>query len=286
MPLPLALFLPLAAQVGPGTALPQAPIEIHHRRPDAAPASTSAPVRIAAPPSRMESCLALARSDPASALDLAETWRKEAQGAARAEPGHCLGVALSELGRWDEAEAAFVQARDDTPEDDRQNRATRGAMAGNAALAAGSPGRALAALDTAHTDALAARQTQLTGEISIDRARALVALGKPDEAVGALAEARANAPRNPQAWLLSATLARRQGKLAEAQAEIEMAAQLLPVDPEIGLEAGVIAVLSGHDDAARKSWQSVISAAPGSTFAKTAQSYLDQLGPPPPPSGK
>jgi TolA-binding protein len=60
---------------------------------------------------------------------------------------------------------------------------------------------------------------------------------------------------------------------------IERAAQLFPVDPEIGLEAGVIAVLSGRDEAARKSWLSVIKAAPNSPSAKTAQGYLDQLGP-------
>ena len=44
----------------------------------------------------------------------------------------------------------------------------------------------------------------------------------------------------------------------------------LPRDPQVGLEAGVIAVLSGRDDAARKSWQSVIAAAPDSDEAKTA----------------
>ena len=54
----------------------------------------------------------------------------------------------------------------------------------------------------------------------------------------------------------------------------------MPVDPEIGLEAGVIAILLGHEEAARKSWQSVISAAPGSGAAKTAQGYIDQLGAP------
>ena len=157
-------------------------------------------------------------------------------------------------------------------------------FAANAALAAGAAQRALPLLDLAHTDALAGNRDDLTGEIAIDRARALVALGRSEEASIALAEARAKAPDNPQGWLLSATLARRQGKLAEAQPEIEMAAKLLPGDGEIGLEAGVIAVLGGRDAAARQSWQSVIAAAPGSDAARTAKSYLDQLGPPPPPS--
>ena len=41
----------------------------------------------------------------------------------------------------------------------------------------------------------------------------------------------------------------------------------------------MIAVLAGHDEAARKSWQSVIVAAPGSAAATTAQGYIAQLGP-------
>jgi hypothetical protein len=42
----------------------------------------------------------------------------------------------------------------------------------------------------------------------------------------------------------------------------------------------VIAALSGHDDAARQSWQSVLATAPGTPQAQQAQGYLDQLGAP------
>ena len=85
-------------------------------------------------------------------------------------------------------------------------------------------------------------------------------------------------PDNAQAWLLSATLSRRDGDLATAQTRIERAAMLAPLDPAIGLEAGLIAALGGRDEAARRSWQSVIEAVPGSAEAATAQGYLDQLG--------
>jgi Flp pilus assembly protein TadD len=95
-----------------------------------------------------------------------------------------------------------------------------------------------------------------------------------------LAEARQANPKNPDAWLLSATLSRRQGKLAEAQAQIEQAGSLEPRDPAIGLEAGVIAVLSGRDAAARKSWESVVAAVPESDAARTATGYLAQLATP------
>lgn len=281
MPLPLALIVPFAAQIGPGGALPQAPLEIHHRR-EARSAPAPEPANI--PAGRYAACLALTQSDPQAAAASAQAWRAGLAGPVRAQAEHCLGVAETAQGHWREAETAFTSAREATPAEDHPQRARRAAMAANAALAAGSAQRALSLLDQAHTDALAGNRDDLTGEIATDRARALVALGRSDEAAIALTEARAKAPANPQGWLLSATLARRQGKLAEAQAEIEMAAKLLPGDGEIGLEAGVIAVLSGHDDAARQSWQSVITATPGSAAAQTAKSYLDQLGPPPPPS--
>ena len=61
-------------------------------------------------------------------------------------------------------------------------------------------------------------------------------------------------------------------------------ATLAPLDPEVGLEAGVIAALGGRDEAARKSFTSVIHAAPGSDLARRAQQYLDQLGPAAAPS--
>ena len=118
----------------------------------------------------------------------------------------------------------------------------------------------------------------LLGEVQIDRARALVALKREAEAGEALVEARTSAAANPLAWLLSATLSRRQGKLAQAQAQIATAAELAPHDAEVGLEAGVIAMLTGNEAAARKSWQSAIAAAPASEAAATAKGYLAQLG--------
>ena len=128
--------------------------------------------------------------------------------------------------------------------------------------------------------ALAAGDKQLAGDIQVDRSRALVALNREDEAGMALDEARSASPRNAEGWLLSATLDRRKGNLVEAQAKIEQAALLAPSDPEIGLEAGVIAMLSGREDAARRSWQSVQTIAPDTPAAETATSYLAQLGKP------
>jgi Flp pilus assembly protein TadD len=153
-------------------------------------------------------------------------------------------------------------------------------MAGNASLAKGAPNLALGDFDKARADALAVGDKQLAGDIQVDRSRALVALGREDEARMALDEARNTSPQNAEAWLLSATLYRRQGNLIEAQAKIEQAALLAPSDPEIGLEAGVVAVLGGREDAARRSWQSVQTIAPGTPAAETAAGYLAQLDKP------
>jgi Flp pilus assembly protein TadD len=80
--------------------------------------------------------------------------------------------------------------------------------------------------------------------------------------------------------LLSATLSRRTGDLAAAQSQIEQAATLDPRDPAIGLEAGVIAALAGRDEAAKKSFESVIAASPDSAQGIAAKQYLAQLAQP------
>ena len=275
MPLSALLFLPLALQAGNAQPLPQAPLEIHRKRKPADPA-VRPPIRLA---SKLDQCLSQAKDDPATAEDLARAWLGTAKGSGRAEPGHCLGVALSGQEQWGDAAEAFMAARGDTPASERGNQARLAAMAGNAWLAQGKPDAALTALDTAHGDALGANDPHLAATLSIDRARALVMLKREGDAAAALAEARSGAAQDPQAWLLSATLSRRQGQLDAAQQQIQQAATLAPLDPEVGLEAGVIAALGGRDAAARQSFSSVIKAAPDSEAAKRAQQYLDQLGP-------
>ncbi len=227
---------------------------------------------------RLTVCLDQARTDPATAIVTASTWIGEASGPDLAFPNQCLGIAYTRLLRWEAAERAFLAGRDAAMADNRILRARLAAMAGNSALADGRHEDALADLALAVEDARAANDTVALGEIQIDRSRALVALGRTEEAVQALADARRDAPQNAFGWLLSATLSRRGGDLAAAQAQIETAAGLEPLNPAIGLEAGLIAALSGRDDAARKSWQSVIETAEGGPEADAARAYLDQLG--------
>jgi tetratricopeptide (TPR) repeat protein len=221
-----------------------------------------------APPSFEEArrfvCLDQARTDPTAAILTASTWLRESTGAER-------------LSRWQAAEEAFLLAHDLAPDTDHAFRAKLATMAGNAAIAQDQNLGALADFEIALADAEKAGDTRLAGDIQVDRARALVALERPGDAAEALVIARRDAPQNPETWLLSATMSRRLEQLEIAQSQIETAAGLDPRNPAIGLEAGVIAILSGREDAAVRSWRSVIEFAPDSPEAATARSYIAQL---------
>lgn len=278
----MSIILALLLQVGPnplGGSLEGAD-DLMRDRPPREPAVSSEPSPTSAPTSTwLESCFAQLESDPARAHAMAQIRRSETSGTDRVLANHCLGTAASELGLWDDARAAFVAARDETPEAEIRMRARFAALAGNAALASGDATGALGLLALAERDARIAAAAPLAALAAIDRARALVTLGRSDDALAALEAATTLAPGRSEGWLLKATLLRRIGQLDEAQAAIERAALLSPADPVIGLEAGVIAMLAGREDAARQSWQSVIDLAPESLTAATAKDYLAQLGP-------
>lgn len=224
-------------------------------------------------------CIALLATDASRAHTMAQIKRNESTGAERAVANHCLGLAATELGLWDDAASAFRAARDDAPDDQPSARARFGIMAGNAVLEGGDAQRAVLLLELAKEEAQRAGNATLEAIAGTDLARAMVAADLPEEALAELVRASSLQPDNPENWLLRATLLRRLDRLEEAQQAIEQAGTLAPLDTLIGLEAGVIAVLSGRDDAARASWQSVIAVDPGSPEALTAQTYLDQLGP-------
>lgn len=278
----MSLFLALLMQIGPNpnpSVNPTSPFppEMLNRRPRPAPVQTPPEPQM---PSLLRACLNAVDSDPAAGLARSGQWLESAKGTDRSLALRCRGSALAAMGNWDDAGATFLSARDALPNEDGAGRARLAAMAGNASLAKGASNLSLGDFDKARADALAAGDKQLAGDIQVDRSRALVAMNREDEAAMALDEARSASPQNAEAWLLSATLYRRKGNMIEAQAKIEQAALLAPSDPEIGLEAGVIAMLSGREDAARRSWQSVQTIAPGTPAAETATGYLAQLNRP------
>ena len=274
----MSMLLALALQVGYHPGVPDtlgAPDELVNRPPR--PERSDTPSN---PTSAwLADCLKQLETDPARAHTQAQIKAGETSGADRVIANHCLGLAATELGLWADARTAFLAARDETPEKEHAARARFGTMAGNAALGAGQAEDALALLAAAETDARAAGSAPLEAFAALDRARALVALEREQEAIGALAAATRLAPDMGEGWLLTATLFRRLGRLEDAQEAIEKAARLAPMEVGVGLEAGVIAVLAGRDEAARQSWQSVIATQPDSLAAQTAKEYLAQLGP-------
>ncbi len=255
------------------------PLPIPRRRPQAEVEADAGMERPNLPDQdRLTACIAKAARDPQAALADARSWAAEGRDAGQnVRANHCLGLILSNAGDFEGAQAAFAQGVAGIPKEQEVAAVPLMAMAGNAALAGGKPEEALRWFDRAVAVKGYADNAAL-GAVQADRSRALVALGRLAEAGGALDEVHRLAPEDAEGWLLSATLARRNGDLPRAQRDIEIAAKYAPRDPRIGLEAGVIAVLDGRDEAARKSWTSVISADPDGEAGKVAKSYLEQLG--------
>ena len=276
MTLSLAPLALLFMQVGPNPsagAMPGIPDELANRPPRAE--STEPQVQ-----PRLATCLRQASNTPDAALDYAQGWRETAEtDLEMAQSAHCLGLALVQLDRMGEAREIFELASAEAPADNLAYAARLNAMAGNAALAEGDMENALVLLDRAGGQALAAPDGALAADLRVDLARVLVRMGRQENAAEALSEAREADGDDAQAWLLSATLSRRLSRLGEAQQQIERAALLSPRNPQVGLEAGVIAALSGREEAARKSFQSVLDVAPDSPQADQAREYLAQIAP-------
>lgn len=274
----LSLLLTLLLQVGPHTSVPDT-MELPEELVNRPPRETANHTPTNPTSAWLSECLDQLDEDPARAHTQAQIRSKETRGTDRVVANHCLGLAATELGLWQDARAAFLAARDETPADQMSTRARFGTMAGNAALAGGDAEAAATLLAAAQADARSAASATLEALAAIDTSRALVALERPQDALKALATATRLEPDHAEGWLLTATLFRRMDRLSDAQEAIEQAAKLAPMEADIGLEAGVIAVLSDREEAARRSWQSVIDTQPDSLAAQTAARYLEQLGP-------
>ncbi len=270
-------LLAVALQVGPNpNALPltNGHDELANRAPRGEQGEAADPSSI-----WLAECLAVLEHDASRAHTLAQLHRNAHTGADRVLANHCLGLAATELTLWQDAITAFTAARDETPAEEVSARSRFALMAGNAALASGDATAANGLLGEAQTLAQEASAGTLEAIAATDLARAQVALNLPEAALQSLDRATLLDPTNPESWLLKATLLRRLDRLDDAQTAIEQAGINAPRDPLVGLEAGVIAVLAGRDEAARASWQSVIDLGPQSPAALTAQDYLAQLGP-------
>ncbi len=224
-------------------------------------------------PPRFARCMDLATSDPAAGQQEAVRWRTEGGGVLARQ---CLGVAYANDGKWAAAAGAFEDAAHEAETAKNARAANYWAQAGNAWLAAGDAVKARAAIDAA----LAANTLEglELGEANLDRARASVAAGDLEGARSDIDRALNSADKDPLAWLLSATLARRMNDLPRAAKDIAEALRRSPDDAAVQLEAGNIAAASGKEADARTAWARVIELAPGSPAAGNARVALEQFG--------
>lgn len=221
---------------------------------------------------KFDQCLDAAIDNPESGIKVAEAWRM-ADGGYLAR--QCLGFAYAQQERWLPAMTAFNQAADEADVARDPASAQLWAQAGNAALAAGEAMKAQTYFDAALARGLPEGFEK--GEVHLDRARALVALGKLPEARGDIDKALIQVPQDPLAWLLSATLARRMDNLALAQAHIAKAVSLANDDASVALEEGNIGVLSGTDNVAKAAWERAVKLSPASPAGKAAAENLKRL---------
>ena len=249
------MILFLLAQAA--TAMPMGPASV-------GPASTER--------TRYEHCLDRANADPAGAEAEAGAWRVAGGGFLA---NQCLGMAYSRKGRWSAASAAFEAAATAAEKAKNARSSNYWAQAGNAWLAAGDASKARAALDAAIASGTLTGMD--LGEAHLDRARALVTANDTEGARDDLDRALGEVPKDPLAWLLSATLARRTGDMPRAQKDIAEALRLGGDDSDVQLEAGNIAAKAGDAAGARAAWQQAADMRPDSVSGKAAAAALQQF---------
>ncbi len=223
---------------------------------------------------KFQECLNMAIDDPASGVRFAQAW---AVDGGSFPAGQCRGFAEARAEHWDAAAGAFEAAAGEAQKVGAVFDSARlFAQAGNAALAGGEGEKARGYFDAALGHGLPDGLEK--GEIYLDRARTLVAMGDVKGARSDIDLAIKHAPEDPLGWLLSATLARRQQDLVRARADIAEAKKRAPDDASIALEEGNIAILSDDEAGAKAAWQRAVTIAPQSDQAKAAQESLAQLG--------
>jgi len=229
----------------------------------------------AAPPStapRYEACLRLVDENPTKAITEADAWRIAGGGLPARQ---CLGLAFVAAERWGPAALAFEQAARDAEIQQDGRAANLWVQSGNASLAGDDPGKARMAFDRAL--ALPTLSPAMRGEATMDRARASVVANDPAAARADLDQALKLVPSDPMGWLLSATLARRQGDLDRATTDIREALRLAPGEAAVAYEQGNIAYEKGQPDMARGAWQRAVDIDKNGSTANIARMAIAKL---------
>lgn len=245
-----------------GLALPCAALAADKTAPIAPPSVTPKD-----PAQRYTACMALTKTRPTDAWEMALTWMGEGGG----EPAdHCGAVALIGLKQYKEA-ARRLEALATGSHNDPQIRAGMLAQAGQAWILDGDPGRAYA------DQTAALKLTPAQADLLIDRAESS-ALGRNwQDAVVDLDQAIGLAPNRADVYVYRATAKRELNDLKGAGADIAQALALDPNAPDAWLEDGNVKRLAGDKTGAHKSWSQVLRLAPQSPAADSARANLEKL---------
>lgn len=226
-------------------------------------------------PTRYAACIEMAPKDPARAMQMAYAWRIEG-GDVPAR--HCLAVAQMNARHYVEALKSY-EAAGQASEAARDGQAIAlWRQAGEAALIAEQPAEAVRFL----TRALAKPgglelSPRAEADLLTARAEAQVAAGKPDAAMADLTRATELSAEYFTPWLLKATLARRGGDVATAEAALLKAAALAPESADVELEAGNIAAAKGEMTVARQAWEAAAADAPDAPAGQAAAAALGRM---------
>jgi tetratricopeptide (TPR) repeat protein len=255
--------------------LPGAAIAAQQDRPNAPPLLSAPPATVPKPlrpadsdAASYESCMKLARDDPAAGRRQAQEWQKRGGG----HPSdHCFAVALIGLRQYKEAATrleALGHAMVRAPEGVRAGVFDQ---AGQAWMLAGDPARAYAAAG------LAVELRPDDPELLLDRAEAAGAAGWYDKAVPDLDRVLKADPSRVEALIYRAAADRALGRLDPAFDDIAQALKLAPDSIPALLERGNIRSLRGDKEGARLDWERVAAISPGSPSAEAAKKNLDRL---------
>ena len=218
-----------------------------------------------------ESCMQRVHQRTEDALERALAWEQAGGGTAAR---HCAAMALAAIGNLGAAaDQLEALAWDLPPETSDAARAAVLAQAGQFWFDAGQPAKA---------DALLSAALDLTPrdpDIRIDRAMALAATGRLQDAIIDLSASLVLAPRSIQALVLRASAYRKSDRPEDALADLDRALDLDPAHPSALLESGLLHRDLGDETAARKDWRAVIEAHPDDQAAAIARQYLATLPP-------
>lgn len=222
-------------------------------------------VEPAAAQDRYETCLRLAREQPAQGLERAQEWRRDGGGVAAR---HCAAAALAELGRHGEA-AAHLRAVADAVD-----REARPALLAELAWLLMLDGRADQA-EQVQSEALALVPNDL--ELRIDRAISRADRGRWWDAIDDLNHAHEAAPERIDVLILRAEAYRRVEAPELALDDLERALTIRPDHAEALAHRGVVRFQLGDMSGAAEDWQQVLRLDPDGAAARIAERNLEQL---------